>query len=403
LLRVFRYSKVGEMKICMISYSVYKFDNRVHRYGESLVSAGHHLDVICLGRAGRTGKDKYQKTNLYQIQYRTFDEKGPISYLTRILRFLVKSFYMITWLHLRHRYDVIHYHNIPDFGVFCTLIPKFLGAKIILDIHDLVPEFYSRKFNLNDDHPMVKLLKWVERISCRYADHVIISNHIWWDWITNRSVRKDKCSVILNAPYPPLFNPYREKVKKRNLKRFVILYHGALNEHFGVDIAIKAVDSARRKVPSILLNIYGTGREDENLKRMTEKFDLSKHVHFYDPLPRDKVPELIRDADIGIVPKRSARFADSALSSKLLEFAYMKKPVIVSRTRASQRYFTNEMVRFFEPEDTDKVCQNIVDLAKHRRERESLSMNVDKFNLVHNWGVYQKVYFSILNRLNGIH
>ena len=41
-------------------------------------------------------------------------------------------------------YDVIHVHSVPDFQVFATLIPRLMGARVILDIHDIVPEFYAR-------------------------------------------------------------------------------------------------------------------------------------------------------------------------------------------------------------------------------------------------------------------
>ena len=53
----------------------------------------------------------------------------------------------ITKKHFNDPYDLIHVHSVPDFEVFAVLIPKLLGAKIILDIHDIVPEFYASKFN----------------------------------------------------------------------------------------------------------------------------------------------------------------------------------------------------------------------------------------------------------------
>ena len=43
-------------------------------------------------------------------------------------------------------YDIVHVHNIPDFLVFSALVPKLTRARLILDIHDLVPELYAGKF-----------------------------------------------------------------------------------------------------------------------------------------------------------------------------------------------------------------------------------------------------------------
>ena len=37
--------------------------------------------------------------------------------------------------------------NIPDFMVFAAVFPKLTGAKIILDVHDIVPELFVTRFN----------------------------------------------------------------------------------------------------------------------------------------------------------------------------------------------------------------------------------------------------------------
>ena len=51
----------------------------------------------------------------------------------------------MTRLHLKHAYDVIHVHNMPDFLVFSALFPKLLGAKVILEVQDVSPELMAAK------------------------------------------------------------------------------------------------------------------------------------------------------------------------------------------------------------------------------------------------------------------
>jgi glycosyltransferase involved in cell wall biosynthesis len=385
----------------MITYSVYEYDNRVHRYGESLRTRGDEVDVICLGMAGdEESIADFHGVTLHKIQKREIDEKGPVSYLVKICRYFFKVFLRLTKMHLAKRYDVIHYNNIPDFGIFCTIIPKLTGARIIMDIHDLVPEFYMRKFHRDEGDFIIRLLRWIEKVSCRYAHHVITVTEMWKNILIHRSVSEEKCTVILNAPYPPLFDQNIDKLeKKKNSKPFTLLYHGALNEHFGVDIAIRAMSLVRLKVDNIQFIIVGNGRENGNLKKLTDALMLNGHVVFKEPVPRTEIPGLIRDADAGVVPKRSDKFADTALSSKLLEFAYMNKPVIVSRTTASQTYFDDSMVRFFEPENVEDLACSIVELIKDPKGRAALSRNVDKFNKTHHWDNYQFVYYSLLDTM----
>ena len=134
------------------------------------------------------------------------------------------------------------------------------------------------------------------------------------------------------------------------------------------------------------------------LKQLTHQLGINKYVRFHTPVPRSEIPKLIRDADIGVVPKRSARFADTALSSKLLEFAYMGKPIVVSRTTASEYYFNENKVRFFEPEKIEDLCRSITQLAQKPEMRKDLSTNVKIFNKEHNWDRYKRIYFELLHR-----
>ncbi len=300
------------MNVCLISYSVYEYDNRVHRYGETLRKRGDHVDVICLGMHGDTEKVvDFNGATLYKIQKREINERGPVSYLLKIMRFYAKAFFRVTRLHVSKKYNVIHYNNIPDFGIFCTVIAKLFGARVILDIHDLVPEFYMRKFDSDENHFIIRLLKWIEKISCRYADHVITVTEMWKNVLTSRSISEEKCSVILNAPYPPLFDVRNAKSDDKKGKPFTLLYHGALNEHFGVDLAIRAMEIVREHVSSVQFLIVGNGREKENLKKLAHALNLDGHVVFIDPVPRTEIPALIQQADMGVVPKRSERFADT--------------------------------------------------------------------------------------------
>ncbi len=388
------------LRVLMITYSVYEFDNRVERYCKSLNGLGHRVEVICLSKNCPIRKEEYYDgIKLYRMGCRRFDETSPISYLVRLLRFLIRAFFLVSRLHIKKRYDVIHYHNIPDFGIFCTIVPKIFGARIILDIHDLVPEFYARKFSIEEDHPIVRLLKWIEKISCSYADHVLTATDIWKEIVVERSVEQKKCSVILNTPYPPLFDSVKNGAVKKQKSRFTMLYHGALNEHFGVDIAVRAVAIIKERVPEILFKIYGTGREEDNLKKLVKELGISKNVYFHKPVPREKIPALINDADIGVVPKRSERFSDKALSSKLLEFVYMNKPVVVSRTTASERYFDETMVLYFEPENQFDLARGVIYLYENPEKRRELSRNTEKFNRKHQWKDYEAVYIDILNSL----
>jgi len=145
------------MNICIITYSLYEMDPRVRREAESLVNRGDEVDVICLRAEGKGKYGRISGVNIYRIQ-QCFEEKRPIDYIRNILFFFFISAFKVTVLFLKRGYDLIHVISYPDFEVFANFIPKLFGAKVVINIHELNPEFFARKFQLHNDNIAMKLL-----------------------------------------------------------------------------------------------------------------------------------------------------------------------------------------------------------------------------------------------------
>src|SRR5262249_6040611 len=146
------------MRACMVSYSDYESDSRVRRYGETLVRQGYRVDALALNIAGKSTGDVVNGVRVFRIQNRVYDEHSKFTYLRKLLLFLARSMFFLAREHLKEPYDVIHVHSVPDFEVFSALVPKMMGCKVILDIHDILPEFYASKFKISSTSPMFKTL-----------------------------------------------------------------------------------------------------------------------------------------------------------------------------------------------------------------------------------------------------
>jgi hypothetical protein len=177
------------MKACMVAYAFYEGDNRVRRYAESLVQRGDQVEAIALRRPGQAAYEVIRGVQVYRIQERSINESGPLSYLVKLLLFFFRSTALLAWRHLHTPYGLIHVHSVPDFQVFSTIVPRLLGAKVILDIHDIVPEFYAGKFNVSEKSLVFRALLLVERLSIAFSSHVIIANHLWETKLLQRAVR----------------------------------------------------------------------------------------------------------------------------------------------------------------------------------------------------------------------
>jgi len=381
----------------MVAYTFYEADNRVRRYAEELAKRGDEVDVIALRRDGQPPYEVIRGVHVYRIQKRLIDEKNPFSYLKKLLEFFLRSGWLLSLRHLRFRYDIIHVHSVPDFQVFAALFPRLMGAKVILDIHDIVPEFYASKFKVGERSLIFRLLLLMEKLSTAFSSHVIISNHLWHTKLTKRSVRPEKCTTIINFPDPTIFS-YHPRLVSAN-GDFVICYPGTLNWHQGLDVAIRAMSLLRDRAPNLKLLIIGDGPEREKLKGMVKKHRLEGRVVMSGFIPIEQVADTMAKIDLGVVPKRKDSFGNEAFSTKIMEFMAMGVPVIASKTRIDQHYFSEQLVLFFESESEKDLAARILELLHDRAKQAAFSERGLNFIRQNNWGVKKGMYLDLVDRL----
>lgn len=387
-------------KICMVAYTPYESDNRVRRYAETLAKRGDQVDVIAISTTDFEEKQKeINGVRVYRVQHREHNERSKWTYALRLLRFLIRSSAAVTKLHRQNRYDVIHIHNMPDFLVFAAWYPKLTGTKLILDIHDVVPELFVNKFRTRFKSAYLGLLKTLERVSVSFVDHVIVSNHLWYETVVARSARADKCSVFINHVDPEMF---RRHERTRTDNRFIVLFPGSLQWHQGLDIAIKAFANVKTQVPNAEFHIYcGAGGDLQgDLKRLVKQLGLEESVKFNVGIPLHEMAQVIADGDLGVVPKRADSFGNEAYSTKIMEFMSQGVPVVVSRTKIDTFYFEEGIVHFFPSGDIEAMAQAMLDVINNRQLRDSLVVRGYEYVDRNSWGRKKKEYLDLIDSLS---
>ena len=391
-----RPERPGQFRIAMVSYSFYDSDNRVMRYAETLAARGDHVDVISLFKPGQSARDVIRGVNVFRIQQRIVDERGKWDYAWRLFLFFLRSITLLTRKHLEAPYDLVHIHSVPDLLVFTGLVPKLTGTKLILDIHDILPEFYASKFRVSHSSLVFRVLVWVERICAAFADHVIISNDIWLKRFTARSARADKCSTVLNFPDPAIFH---RKGRTRKDGKFIMLYPGTLSWHQGLDIAIRAFHRVRNKITNAEFHIHGTGAARNSLLQLIGELNLCDRVFIKNSLPLREVPGIMENADLGIVPKRKDSFGNEAFSTKTLEFMSLGVPLIVSNTAVDTYYFNDSVAIFFRDEDEADLARCMLMMAEHPEFRKQLAQNALEFVENYSWDSNKESYLSLVDSM----
>ena len=396
-------SKPG-LRHCMVVFSVYPLgETRVQREAETLVRNGYEVDVICFRLPGESAVDCYQGVTVYREEIRIPVTLSKISALGKrfyaYLQFFLSAAIRVTRLHLQNHYGTIQVHNLPDFLVFCTLVPKLLGIPILLDLHDLMPEFYAGRFGQRSSFTL-QLIQIQERLACRFADHVITVSEHWRQALIKRGVPADKCSVIMNVPDNQLFYTLNSNNPRAQTRQeFQLVYHGSMHERYGLDLAVQAIDRVRHEIPEVHLSLIGDGPFLPVLKAMVSDLDLNEYIHFEPLRLAEELPGIIRSCDLGIVPYRSDIFTDGLLPTKLMEYAALGIPAIAARTTAIREYFSGANVELFEPGNVEDLARCIMSLYHDPERMANLARGSQNFNQRYNWAKIGDAYVALVSKL----
>ena len=163
-------------RLAVLLFSYYPADVRPRRAAEALVNEGMQVELFCLRKSkDEPLRERFNGVDIIRLPLRRH-RGGAVTYFLRYATFIFGAFSLLTLRSLRRCPDLVHTHNMPDVLVFSALIPKLLGAKVILDLHDPMPELMMTIFRLKPDSPGVRLLKWLERRSIAFADTVLTVN-----------------------------------------------------------------------------------------------------------------------------------------------------------------------------------------------------------------------------------
>lgn len=385
-------------RVAMISHSVYMTDNRVRRYAEALSARGDQVDVFSLRRHREfTKQEAVEGVNIFRIQDRFGkNERSKLAYLWPLLRFLVVASARLSRLHLQRPYDVVHVHNIPDFLVFAAWYPKLTGVPVILDIHDIVPEFFTSKFRVGSASLTKRLLMWMERASASFADQVIIANHLWLEKYTQRTGLNGRCTVFINHVDSKLFRPTR---RTRQDHKQIVLYPGGLQWHQGIDIALHAFKQVVKDLPTVEFHIYGDGSAKESLVRLAAELGVNGKVRFFEPKTVREIASIMADADLGVVPKRADSFGNEAYSTKIMEFMAVGVPVVVSNTKVDRFYFDESVVSFFNSGDADHLARQMLELLRDVELGKRLTTQASEYAAANCWEGRKADYLRLVDCL----
>jgi glycosyltransferase involved in cell wall biosynthesis len=377
------------------------YDPRVSRAMDALVHDGHEVDVITRRTPGLPTFERMPQVTIRRLwTYERKDDK--FAYLCQYAMFLVMAGWLAAWLHLRRRYDLVQVHSLPDTLVFAALVPRLMGARVMLDLQETMPEFFASKFGVPMDHRAVRAVGWLEQLAIRFADQVLTCTNEMRAAFVQRGAPAEKITVILNSANEKVFDPVHFPPRPRIADRFVLICHGTIEERYGHDTVVRAVARLRDEIPELRLTVYGDGTFRSAVRGLVHELQLDDRVWFSDGfVPVDEMVASVADADVGVVAMKRDVFRDLTHCNKMFDFIAMRRPQIVSRTSSVESYFDDDCFEMFTAGDVEDLAGAIRRLHASPERCERLVEHAAEVNEPYRWPGQRKIYLSTVMRLLG--
>ena len=339
-------------------------DLRVRREAAALTSAGYQVTVICPSAKGQRAREIINGVRVYRYTSPSA-ANGFLAYLLEYAYAMAAGFALSIVAFFSENFDAIHAHNPPDTFVFIALFYKLFGKRFVYDHHDLSPEMYMARFR-GGGRPMVyRALVWLEKLTCRFADHVIVTNESYKKVALERGrVPEARITIVRNGiDLNRATAPIEPDQALRQIEKTIIGYVGVMGFQEGVDYLLRALHYL----------IHGLGRTDfyclivgfgdalESLQALSQKLELQEFVRFTGPVFGEDLRRILAAADICVDPSPANPYTDRSTMVKIMEYMSLGKP-IVAFDLPEHRFTARNAAIYVAPNDERAYARTLVKL-----------------------------------------
>ena len=264
-------------------------------------------------------------------------------------------------------FTIFHpFHLVPKAAVEAA---KELSITSIVKIDDAIYEKATGIKSLQR-----KIEKMINGKTLRSGTKILVSNTDTKKIIIDEyDVKSEKISIIPNGVDLSLFNTNTKKNPKK------IVFAGAMYYHRGLDVLLEAIPAVIKRIPDAKFILLGSGKEMEKLKKIVLENKLENSVEFKGWIKRDKIPENISNASIGIGPLRLTEVTSRALPIKVLEYMAVSLPIIAQKGTLPEDILENGKNGYFIENATD-LAEKIIVLLNQPNKVEN--MGIQSFKMI---------------------
>jgi glycosyltransferase involved in cell wall biosynthesis len=305
----------------------------------------------------------------------------------KLLRFF--SHPWILWEVLKYNPQIIHLHN-PD-TLLIGFILKLLKKKVIYDVHeDFTKRVPTREWIPSIcKKPLVKLVKWGEKLAYHFFDRIIITQQ---DLIERIG---DNCLIIENSPVSTGDLIQKAYLLSNNIikeKYFRAIYIGSINRIRGLFEMIESIKCLNENY-ELKSRLWLAGVIEEALLKDAQKKSGWEYVDYLGNLSQEEAFSYVIKSDVGFNVIKNEGGYDSNNPNKLFEYQLFGIPFIASDFEYWKQTITTTKQTgiFVNPENIEEITKAAYELAINNKKAKKLGENGRNFIISHyNWEIESK-------------
>jgi len=385
-------------RLLMLLHDYFPEEPRVATEARAATAAGFDLTVVALRGPGEKSEEIVDGARVVRLPVRHEHGGAKFSLLGEYLRFTVLAAVHAVRIARGARPDVVHVHNPPDFLVVAALLPRLLGAKVVLDFHDLTPDMFMMRFDNRDGGIIDNSLRLVERLTANASDAVLTVHEPYRQALGDNGVPIGKVSVVMNSLDETILPA--PLVSEGAPESFRIVYHGTATPHYGVELIVDAVALVRPQIPSVRFDVYAMGDALPDVAARVRAHGLDDRVSIVPRfLPHEEVLRRVQGASVGVAANLPTRLSQYALPTKILEYVAMGIPAVAPRLPTIREHFSDEEVWFFEPGDAESLAAALVAVSADPEAAARRAENARSRYEAYRWPHSARTYTDVLWRL----
>jgi len=378
------------MKICMVLEGHFPPDIRVEKEAKALISSGHEIYVLSMGRRGMLENENIEGVNVIRIFPRK-DFPNKILEYSWFSLFFEKPFWRehLQKIVRRYKIEVIHVHDLPLVKTAISVAKRF-GIPVVADLHENYPEgvraWREGRKSLKDKifNVLTPVWRWkrLERSILHHVDEIItVVDEAKEHYVNDCGISPEKVTVVMNAEDLEEFNRLGidRSIVEKYANSFVISYVGGFGPHRGIDVAIKSMPRVLREIPHAKLLLVGGKSPPEYemyLKKLCVDLKVKSNVEFTGWVDFSLVPSYIAASDVCLIPHYSSGHTNTTIPHKLFQYMAMRKPVIVTDCKPLKRIVEECNCGIVVPSgDFSKMAEAVIELYKNEDYARKLGEN----------------------------